>query len=256
MLSPGLFEISGVPEGRYNVHFRDPNASAVGAQISDIEIGKNGQQIDLSKAEALSSLKVSVQLPGVSTFPPGMVVGLRSPSRNRTSWQPFDAKGIAEMRDVASGAYELHILGTGKLYSISSMSAEGAQANGRTVTITPGTTASISLTVAIGSVELQGTAKRAGKGFAGAMVVLVPNNPVANRDRFRRDQSDLDGTFSLRNVVPGSYTLVAIADGWDLDWSQPDVIQRYLKSGRPVEVIGASARSQMVVKESIDVQSK
>ena len=51
---------------------------------------------------------------------------------------------------------------------------------------------------------------RAGKGFAGAMVVLVPKNPEADRELFRRDQSDLDGTFLLRNVIPGSYTLLAI----------------------------------------------
>ena len=32
------------------------------------------------------------------------------------------------------------------------------------------------------------------------------------------------GTFSLQDVAPGSYTLVAIENGWDLDWSQPGVI--------------------------------
>ena len=55
-------------------------------------------------------------------------------------------------------------------------------------------------------------------------------------DLFRRDQSDLDGTFSLRDVTPGKYTLVAIENGWDLDWSQPEVIAVYAKHGRAVEV--------------------
>ena len=30
----------------------------------------------------------------------------------------------------------------------------------------------------------------------------------------RRDQSDSDGSFALRDVVPGQYTVVAIQDGW------------------------------------------
>jgi hypothetical protein len=41
---------------------------------------------------------------------------------------------------------------------------------------------------------------------------------AATRDLFRRDQSDLDGTFSLHGVIPGTYTVVAIDNGWDLDW--------------------------------------
>ena len=60
----------------------------------------------------------------------------------------------------------------------------------------------------------------------------MPKNPEADRELFRRDQSDLDGTFLLRNVIPGSYTLLAIENGWDLDWSQPGVIAAYLKRGR------------------------
>jgi hypothetical protein len=31
---------------------------------------------------------------------------------------------------------------------------------------------------------------------------------------FRRDQSDFDGSFVLRGVVPGSYTIVGVEDAW------------------------------------------
>jgi len=35
----------------------------------------------------------------------------------------------------------------------------------------------------------------------------------------RRDQSDSDGIFTLHSVVAGQYTVVAISDGWDLEWA-------------------------------------
>jgi hypothetical protein len=87
------------------------------------------------------------------------------------------------------------------------------------------------------------------------MVVLVPKNPEVNRDLFRRDQSDLDGTFTLQAVLPGSYTILAIADGWDLDWSRPAVIAHYATHGQTIEV---SAHSGHPLKPSspVEVQPK
>jgi hypothetical protein len=64
------------------------------------------------------------------------------------------------------------------------------------------------------------------------MIALVPKDPADNRELFRRDQSDLDGSFSLRSVVPGTYTVVAIENGWELDWAQPEVIARYAEHGQ------------------------
>jgi hypothetical protein len=52
----------------------------------------------------------------------------------------------------------------------------------------------------------------------------------------RRDQSDSDGSFSLRDVAPGHYTVVAIEDGWELDWAQPEALARYLPRGIGVTV--------------------
>ena len=94
-----------------------------------------------------------------------------------------------------------------------------------------------------------------GKAVAGAMVVLVPKDQEVNRDLIRRDQTDLDGSFSLRNVVSGSYTVVAIEKGWDLDWSRPNVLAAYLKGGQIIEVGNQKGRS-INLAEAIEVQSK
>jgi len=62
------------------------------------------------------------------------------------------------------------------------------------------------------------------------MVVLVPKDPETHQDMFRRDQSDLDGSFTLPDVVPGSYTVVAVEDAWGFDWSKPTLLARYART--------------------------
>ncbi|MGA2852397.1 MAG: carboxypeptidase-like regulatory domain-containing protein [Terracidiphilus sp.] len=102
----------------------------------------------------------------------------------------------------------------------------------------------VTLTVAVSeaATRIMGFARKNGKGKAGVMVVLVPADLTALTALARRDQSDSDGSFSLRNVVPGRYTVVAIEDGWPLDWSQPEVIARYLPGGFPVTVTSSSGK--------------
>jgi hypothetical protein len=87
------------------------------------------------------------------------------------------------------------------------------------------------------------------------MVVLVPKDLESNRDLFRRDQSDQDGSFSLRSVVPGSYTIVAIENGWDLDWSRPGVIANYAEHGKSITV-SDGAQGSMNVPDTVEVQAR
>jgi hypothetical protein len=78
--------------------------------------------------------------------------------------------------------------------------------------------------------------------------VLVPQDPANNTPLFRRDQSDSDGTFTLSSVLPGQYTVIAIANGWDLEWGNPAVLQPFLKKGETVKV---PAEGKLNVKVSV-----
>jgi hypothetical protein len=252
MVSPGLVEITGIPAGRYNVRM---NAGASGVQVNGLDLGTDGEEIDTSSGEALSNVKVSVQIPGETALPSRLFVGLRSGRRVIAAWRPIDPKGEVQLDQIAPGRYELLVAGGTKPYSIAHIASEGAEVSGHTLTVAPGSSPSLSLSLVGGSVEVQGTAKRAGKAFAGAMVVLVPKDPEVDRDLFRRDQSDLDGTFTLHGVIPGSYSLLAIENGWELDWSKPGVIAAYRKQGRTIQVADQVGRP-MKIAEPIEVQSK
>jgi protocatechuate 3,4-dioxygenase beta subunit len=251
MVSPGLVELTGIPAGRYNVRL---NAPGVALQMDGVDLTKDGEELDTSRGEALSTIKMSVQVPGETAVSPQLTVGLRGVQKMFAGTQQVKAKGEVEFQQIAPGRYEV-LVWSDKPYSIAHISAEGAEVSGHSITVTAGSSPSVSLTVVGGSLNVEGTAKRAGKPFAGAMVVLVPRNPEENRDLFRRDQSDLDGTFNLQNVVPGSYTVLAIENGWDLDWSQPAVIAAYTKHGRAVEV-GNHFGRPVNLSEPVEVQSK
>jgi hypothetical protein len=250
MISPGVVEITGIPAGHYNVRFQGFGPS----QINGIDLTKDGEEIDASGSESLSTVKVSVKVQDEATLPSGLMVGLRF-RRRASGWQTVDPKGEAEFQQVAAGRYEVVVQASGKRYSIAHMSVNAADVADHILTVTAGSSPSIALTLVSGSVEIEGTVKHEGKPFAGAMIVLVPKNPEMNRDLFRRDQSDLDGTFTLHGVVLGSYTIVAIDNGWDLDWVQPSVIEAYLKRGRAVQV-GSEAGRHIDIGEPIGLQSR
>jgi hypothetical protein len=251
-ISNGVVEISGIPAGQYNVRIANGDQTV---QLSGVDVSKDRQEIDTSTAEPMSSVKVSVKVAGESSIPPMTGVGLRGFKRPLRNAQIVDAKGNTEFQQLLAGSYEVVAFGSGARYAIASMSVDGAEVSGHTLAIAPGSSANVSVTLLKGSAEVEGVVKKAGRPFAGAMVVLVPQNPGSNRDLFRRDQSDLDGTFTLHGVVPGSYTLLAIENGWDLGWSEPGVISAYLKGGRKIQ-IGDQAGRTTKVAESIEVQSQ
>lgn len=245
----GTIELIGIPAGRYNIRFLAPEHPF---QMNGVDIGKDGQQIDASNAETDAVAKLSVRLSDGTPPPKQLRVTLRPDARRFFAWKNLDEKQQAEFEQLAPGKYEMLAWSPGKRYSIAQLRTDGADFSGHTISITSGSSVSVSVMLVEGQGEVQGTVIRAGKGFAGAMVVLVPRNAEGNRDLFRRDQSDLDGTFALHAVVPGSYTLVAIENGWDLDWSQPDVIAAYAKHGRVIEVGNQNNR----VAEPIEVQPR
>ena len=250
MISPGTWEISGIAAGHYNIRLM---GASTGTEIRGLDVSSS-QELDASAGEALCTLKASVTLPE-SVNSTQFFIGLRSKNRTFPGMVQSDSKGQFNFENIPAGHYEVMVGGAGRAYSIAQISAEGAEVSGHSITLAPGASVSLSVTTALGSAEVQGIAKQGGKGFSGAMVVLVPKNPEGNRDLFRRDQSDLDGTFVFHNVVPGSYNVVAIDNGWDLDWSQPEIIAAYAKRGVPLQVTD-KAGQDLTLPTAVEVQSK
>jgi protocatechuate 3,4-dioxygenase beta subunit len=251
-LSPGVFEMTGVAPGRYSV--RTPEAGR-GAEANEVDITTNGQELDMSTAQRASTVKATIQVLGEATLPPQIEVALRNSKMRIVAWQEMDAKGEVQFQDLAPGKYDVLAGSRPKAYSVARMSSESGVIPGHTLNVTAGAAMAITLSLVGGTVNVEGFARRAGKATSGAMVVLVPKNPESNRELFRRDQSDQDGSFLLRSVIPGSYTIVAIENGWDLDWSRPGVIEHYAKQGQTITVTGQT-QTTMHLTDQVEVQSR
>ncbi|MBV9182030.1 MAG: carboxypeptidase regulatory-like domain-containing protein [Acidobacteria bacterium] len=226
-----VWQISGIPAGSYRLLV--PGQTGGLGQSAPVEIVNDGQQVEASSE--LSRLKVSAQLLGDKTLPHDLTVFLRSEGGIVRSGQALGEDEQTRPLEVAPGRYEVMVGGGNKAYSIVHMSGSGCEVSGHMVDV-PAGSATLALTVVRGAARVEGVVQRNGRPLAGAMVVLVPDDPVGKRTLFRRDQSDLDGSFALNSVVPGGYTAVAIEDGWDLNWSEPAVISAYSKRGVAVKV--------------------
>jgi hypothetical protein len=156
---------------------------------------------------------------------------------------------------VPPGKYRLNAWMNGKHLFVAKLAATGAQIEEQWMK-TGNSAVMVAATVyADPDLEVIGFAKEDGKPMPGVMIVLVPQDPSNNRDLFRRDQSDSDGSFDLRDVVPGKYTVVAIEDGWKLDWADPEVIAHYLPHGQSVTVSEQNTKT-VALKNTVEVQSK
>jgi len=249
MIAPGLYEVTGVAAGRYAVQtFGSSRATETG------EVDLNGGEIDLSSGNQLSKISATVQVADSATIPPELYIGLRN-NKGRVDSTPVNAKGEANFTDVAPGKYDLVAGSQTQAYSVVRVSSGAETSSGHALNVPAGASLSISTMLVGGSVTIEGFAKRDGKGVSGVMIVLVPKHPESNHDRFRRDQSDLDGSFSLQNVIPGSYTVIAIEDGWDLEWSRPAVIEHYLARGQPIET-GSRSSGSVQLAHAVEVQAK
>ena len=155
---------------------------------------------------------------------------------NESFAESIPGKGDVEFKNaIPAGDYELSIGNSGSMY-IQSITAAGAKVSGRAVQIRGNHDVKLNASFAQGKGEINGTVTSDEKPFSGAMVLLVPRDPAHNGVLFRRDQSNSDGSFRLPEAIPGSYTVVAIEKGWELEWRNPDVLKPYIAGGTPIEV--------------------
>ena len=156
--------------------------------------------------------------------------------------------------NVATGTWEILLYDKNNYpIPIQSIESHGKILPGNRLQVTEKTS---ELKIQLGASEghIRGFAKIGSKSRAGVMVVLVPRDPELHGDRFRRDQTDSDGSFNLLQVAPGEYTIVAIEDGWDLPWQRPEILARFLSHGVSVH-LSEDLKKPLALTTPVPVQS-
>ena len=227
----GPWDVTGLAPGHYEVRTTDPARTAEVDATASMEVdpatGAPSQPVDGTVRMADGSPAGDVNLNLAQNDSQGVMSNARA------------AGGHFHFDAVPPGVWTLSAVNQrASLYVASVTVGSGTvPANQIAVRDHPVTLAA---TLSSSQTKITGFARNNGKPAAGAMIVLVPSG-VAARDPAawpalaRRDQSDSDGSFSLADVPPGRYTVVAI-DGWNIDWRDRAVIARYLPGGEAVTI--------------------
>jgi hypothetical protein len=241
---PDAVEIGGLPPGPMEVRIQSNGKSP--ATWSQSVNASRDAEISLSDSTPAATVSGVARMEGVPA-PASTSIQLL----NRFSGEVYDTRvgdnGEFQIQDdaVKPGNYSVTV-GAANMV-VSRVSATGAKVVGQQIEISGSGAVRLTVTISKHLGRVDGVALRDGKPMAGAMIVLAPKDVEKNAGLIRRDQSDSDGTFSLRGVVPGRYTVVALAKGWELEWLNPAVLKPFLKDAEAVEV-AADGKYQVKVK--------
>ena len=252
-ISPGHYLLRVTPNGRRFQRMAQTASDDQGqpaeeeaARVREVDLVSD-TELDASAMTPTATVSGTVKLAnGQAPAKPPTIV-LRRGAMRRT----FDARAnaggeFAFPQGFTAGTYEV-VMNSGDDRFIRSVTATGAKIAGRMLQISGSDPVKLSVVVSAGAGKIEGVALRDGKPQSGAMILLVPQDPEHNLPLFRRDQSDSDGSFTLSLVLPGRYTLLALENGWDLQWGNATVLKPFLANGELI-VVDTKGNHNMRVK--------
>jgi Carboxypeptidase regulatory-like domain len=251
-ISPGVYEMTGIPAGKYSVRMQG-SGFRQSQQFNEMNLVKDGQELDVAQSVPGASVKLTVKMPAGEPSPKQLNIALQDSRMQVVAFQAVDPAGEAAFDDIAAGKYSILVFSPNKRYSVVRTVSSGVETPGRDLSAASGSNLSLTVFLAAGVVSVEGFVKRAGKASSGVMVALIPKDPQSHLDMFRRDQSDSDGSFVLRDVIPGTYTLIAVEDAWGFPWQQPDALKRYLEHGQNLTV-GELMTNSVHLPEPVEAQ--
>jgi 5-hydroxyisourate hydrolase-like protein (transthyretin family) len=228
-LQTGFIEFTGIAPGHYELMHGDP------PRIVELD-ATSSQAIDATAGTPAVTITGTLRTTSGAAPPENVILTLEPVGGpGRSIMQTNARKGQFQFDAVAPGTWSLSALNQGNALQVVTVSTGGAAIAGNQITVKD-RPLTLFARVSESLLRIKGFARTEGKGEAGAMIVLVPRQPSAYAALVRRDQSDSDGSFTLRDVPAGQYTVIAIRDGWKLDWARRDTMARYLPSGVAVTV--------------------
>jgi hypothetical protein len=228
-------EFRGAPPGKYVLEIESYDATR--AKRSAVVNLTTDTELDPASTTSVMPIHGVVQMEGGLNLRQQTFVRLWNRRTDEVLDSRVGEKGQINFDSdfVTSGSYSVYAI-NGENSIVSSVKAIGAQVVGQTVQITGGKPVELEISISNTLAKINGTARQDGKPVAGAMILLVPEDAEMNLPKFRRDQTDSDGTYTLRDVLPGRYRMLAIDDGWELEWANLSLLKSRLEHAQKIEV--------------------
>lgn len=237
-IGPNVLEITGIPPGRYDMGVetsKEKNGTISTNSRHQTLNAFGNSTVDAAAGAELATVTGSLIWEDRQNAPPEPSLQFHNHETGQQFEIPVSAKGEFDSPEIGPGHYDLILLNSDG-FILKSIAALNAKVTGQSVEISGSDHVQLTLVASKVSSRVEGVAIRDNKPIAGAMIVLVPQDPANNWPLFRRDQSDSDGTFELSSVLPGKYTVLAIENGWDMEWSNPAALQPYFSKGQVVQI--------------------
>jgi hypothetical protein len=252
----GRFEMAAVPSGSYvgfaqfaeNEESGKPLTGRTTVQVGDTSI--DGVDVVVFPGATVSG---RVRVEGDrKAYLARIAVSLRSSENSaaanfagdggRTAVQP---DGTFILHDVPEGNYRVAVMSLPDGYYVR---REG-EAGETSVLVSHGHAPPVEVRLAAGAGRIQGTVyknKNNNEIAASATVVLVPDERRrSNSEFYRVATADPSGRFVIGGVVPGDYVLFAWQDIERGQYMDPDFIQQYEDSGKPIHVDEGSSKGDV-----------
>jgi len=249
-VAPGVYEVAGLPPGDLTLTLQDS--------------GSGQHEMRTIRANAADGESIDARGTGLTASVSGKVLGTDVAAAKmqanvvligKQGWtysSKLEKDGLFSFPGVDADTYQVQVHASTDEY-VKEVSATGAKASAEEVTIEGTDDVQLVIRMARGHGQVKGVVKAEGKLQAGAMVLLVPASDTVSGETLgrhaRMDQSDSDGTFTLGGIFPGKYVLMAIEDGWDLDWQDPEVLRPYREKGQPLEIAAGDVKKLTVEQQ-------
>jgi hypothetical protein len=243
-IAPGEYEVAGLPPGDVALEVMQNGSQSNTSRTMRTNL-RESDSLDLAGKGATANVTGRVILHDQDEYPEQGQVSLRS-ENNQNASTALQKDGTFSFPAVQSDTYKVFVSFPDGDEYIENLSATGAATHGREVTISGAGDVQLLITAGQAEGELTGVAKLDGKPTSGVMVLLVPENGENLEENSHLDQSDSDGTFTLAEIPPGKYKLMAIEDGWELERTNWSALQPYLEKGQPLDFSGNEKKNVVV----------
>jgi len=105
-VEPGVYELVGVPPDKYSILVNSGGQGEIG-RVSEVNLSRDGEELDTSRGEPLSDLKITLKTEGGEALPGQMGLLLQDHRRRIVAGSQVDPTGAANFEGLAGGKYAI-----------------------------------------------------------------------------------------------------------------------------------------------------